>query len=326
MFAISIVVIMGNIRITGFHGFLGIQEISYLFSVFFTIFVFIVIINSLNLIDGIDGLASGVGILTLTSFGIWFLLIGNSALAAFSFSAVGAILAFFRFNVFGKVFKIFLGDTGSLIIGMVISIFTVSFLESSLEHPMGTIGDAAPAIAFGVLIVPMTDTLRVFTLRILWGKSPFQPDRFHVHHRLLDLGYSHLKSTLLILSVNLIIILISVSFSGLGNIRLLGLIFPLAIVAASIPSLMIRYRRRKESAFHEMTGNNKKWMIPDTFSHSVIPRPSFRGRFLKNTAAKSFISRMEPGKLEPVIPDTDSWYRKEEENSLEQIELEEYPD
>ena len=109
------------------------------------------------------------------------------------------LAAFFRFNVFSKTNKIFLGDTGSLIIGMVVTLFTIRFMEGSLTHPLGSLVVSAPAIAIGLLIVPLIDTLRVFSLRISIGKSPFQADRMHLHHKLLDLGLNHLHSTLLIL-------------------------------------------------------------------------------------------------------------------------------
>ncbi len=325
IFAISVVVVLGNIRVTSFHGFLGIEEIPYALSVLFTVFVFIVVINGLNLIDGIDGLASGVGILTISIFGVWFLLIEDYAYAAFSFSAVGALVAFFRFNAFGKAFKIFLGDTGSLIVGMVLSIMVISFLESSLTHPMGTIGDSAPVIAFSILIVPMIDTLRVFTLRILWGKSPFHADRYHVHHRLLDLGYSHLKVTSLILSVNLLIILISLALSGLGNLRLLAVVLPLSVIATSIPSLMIRFRHRRVIEQTDML-RDKTWIIPFTFRKSILSRYSARNRTPEVASASSFSSRMEPRDLEPVFPDPYSWYLNRDSDSLEHAEMEEYPD
>ena len=190
IFAISIIAILGDIRVTSFHGFFGIDQLPYVASILFTVFMFIVIINGFNLIDGIDGLASGVGVISISSLGIWFMMIDMHSYATFCFSTVGALLAFFRFNVFSRANKIFLGDTGSLIIGLVVSVFTVIFLESSLTMPLGSVYKAAPAIAIGILIVPLIDTLRVFTLRIVTGRSPFSADRYHIHHRLLRLELS----------------------------------------------------------------------------------------------------------------------------------------
>lgn len=271
LFAIAIVVILGDIRISSFHGLLGINELPYLVSVLFTFFVYIVIINGFNLIDGIDGLAAGIGMLSVTSLGIWFLVIGASSYGVFCFSVVGALLAFFRFNVFGKRNKIFLGDTGSLILGMVISIFTIRFLESTLPGTVVSSEFPAPAIAIAILIVPLIDTLRVFTLRILVGKSPFKPDRFHIHHKLLLLGYSHLKSTLIIMAYNLIVILFSFSLhlQHLGNIKMLMILIPVSILATSIPGLIFRYKVREVINQLDILGN-KSWILPITFTNLII--------------------------------------------------------
>jgi UDP-GlcNAc:undecaprenyl-phosphate GlcNAc-1-phosphate transferase len=272
--AIAVVAVLGDIRVSSFDGFLGIGEIPYAVSILFTIFVFVVIINGFNLIDGIDGLAAGVGILTISTLGIWFLLIRDYNYAAFCCTVVGALLAFFGFNVFGKHNKIFLGDTGSLILGLIVSVFTVRFLESSLTATMAPGRLPAPAIAFGILIVPMIDTLRVFTLRILAGKSPFQPDRSHIHHKLLLLGFNHLQSTILILAFNLAMILLSVSLRHLGIARLLLVILPVSIFMTSLPGFFFRHRVKEVIHRIDWLGE-KSWILPITFNYSVM---SYYGR------------------------------------------------
>lgn len=266
IFAIGLIVFLGNIRISSFHGFLGIFEIPYLLSVLFSIFVFIVIINGFNLIDGIDGLASAIGIITISTLGVWFILVKDYAYAAFSFSTVGALMAFFRYNVFSRNNKIFLGDTGSLIIGLTVSIFAVKFLEGNLIHHIGSVFESAPAIAFGVLIVPMIDTLRIFSIRLFSGKSPFTPDRNHIHHKLLDMGLTHLKATIVIVGFNLLIIALSLSLSHLGNMKLLAIILPLSIILTSIPSAILRYRDRIYLSKIGLIGD-KSWIIPETVTN-----------------------------------------------------------
>ncbi len=322
--AISIIVILGNIRVTSFHGFLGIEEIPYIGSILFTIFMFVVIINGFNLIDGIDGLASGVGILTISCLGIWFILIGDSSYAAFSFSTVGALAAFFRYNVFSKMNKIFLGDTGSLIIGLIISIFTICFLESNLTSSIGAMHLSAPAIAIGLLIVPLIDTLRVFILRLIVGKSPFTADRFHIHHRLLRLDFSHLHSTLLLLGFNLFIIVLTVLLRHLGNIKMLLIVLPTAVFITSIPGFFIRYKDRKILHQLQILGN-KTWILPITFTNTIISRRERIGR--ANALEGSTFPKGQPARrvIEPVLHETFLKY-KDDTDFTEPAELEEYPD
>ena len=228
IFAAVLIVVFADIRITGLYGLFGIEQLPYIFSVALTVFAIIVIINSFNLIDGIDGLASGIGILTSSVFGIWFLITGNTAYAIFSFSFVGALTAFFWFNVFSKKNKIFLGDTGSQVTGLVAGILACRFLE--LEPvTQGTINIAsAPACVLGILVIPLFDAFRVFVLRIYQGRSPFKADRQHAHHLLLRLGNTHLNTTFILTGVNLIFIVLSWLLRGIGIIWLTCIILGLA--------------------------------------------------------------------------------------------------
>jgi UDP-N-acetylmuramyl pentapeptide phosphotransferase/UDP-N-acetylglucosamine-1-phosphate transferase len=220
IFAIVLVAFFADIRITNLYGLFNIEQLPYIVSLLLTFFVYIVIINSFNLIDGIDGLAAGTGILTSSIFGIWFWLNGNIAYTIFSFSITGSLLAFFYFNVFSKNNKLFLGDSGSLIIGLVIGVLTCRFLQpDSPGNGFGYI-QSAPAVAIGILIVPLFDTFRVFILRIIQGKSPFVADKQHLHHCLLQLGNTHLQATLILLSVNLIFIVLSYLLQGIGIVWL----------------------------------------------------------------------------------------------------------
>jgi UDP-GlcNAc:undecaprenyl-phosphate/decaprenyl-phosphate GlcNAc-1-phosphate transferase len=237
-----VMILLADMRITTFHGFLGVEEIPYWVSVAFTIFLYLVIINGFNLIDGIDGLASGVAMLSSLAFGVLFIIAGGYDYAFQAFILIGALAAFFRFNVFSRKNKIFLGDTGSLTIGFIMSLITITFLEC--EH-LGTISKSfgsIPVMAFGILIVPLFDTMRVFVIRSLRGESPFSADRKHIHHRLLDLGFSHLKATLLIIASNLIIIGSILIFRDLRGWILLIIVVGLAAGLSYIPIYLVDRR------------------------------------------------------------------------------------
>lgn len=242
IFAIVLIAVFADIRINNLYGLFHIGHIPYVASILLTIFVFIVIINGFNLIDGIDGLASGIGILTSCVFGIWFWMSGHIACTILSFSLVGALTAFFYFNVFSKTNKVFLGDTGSLITGFVVGILACRFLQFELISQEVTRIPSAPTVVCGILIVPLFDSFRVFILRISQGKSPFTADRQHIHHRLLQLGYTHLQATVTLISVNLFFIVLSFVFKGIGIIWLMVVILGLA---SSMSFLLVTYTDSK---------------------------------------------------------------------------------
>lgn len=238
--AILIILVPGDFHLSSLHGLFGIEELSYAVSLPLTLILFLALINSFNLIDGIDGLSSGVGIITSLFFGIGFLLNNHMSYAIMSFILATSLIAFFIYNVFGRENKIFLGDTGSMLIGYLTSIFAVRFLN--FEHGT-TVFDpdlSTPAVILCVLIVPLFDTARVFVLRILRGKSPFAADRSHIHHRLLDISGSHIKATSLILSVNLLFIAIALLFRNIGNELLILVALTLATLLSFIPIYIIR--------------------------------------------------------------------------------------
>jgi UDP-GlcNAc:undecaprenyl-phosphate/decaprenyl-phosphate GlcNAc-1-phosphate transferase len=240
--AALIVSVLGNIRLTNLHGFLGITEIPYITSIILTVFVIIVILNSVNLIDGIDGLASGVSILTSVVFGIWFYLVGAIDYAIICATIVGSCSGFFIFNVFGNKNKIFMGDTGSLILGFYLAILAIKFNEINVYYNGIYKIYAAPAVSIGIMVVPLFDTLRVFILRAASGKSPFVADKNHVHHSLIDLGFSHLKATLYILGANVVFIIISFLIFRRGIFNVTIVILVLAILASYIPTHFLRKR------------------------------------------------------------------------------------
>jgi UDP-N-acetylmuramyl pentapeptide phosphotransferase/UDP-N-acetylglucosamine-1-phosphate transferase len=278
--AALIISVLADIRITHLFGLLGIDQLPYIVSILLTILVLLVIINGFNLIDGIDGLASGIGILTSSVFGIWFWMTGNIAYTILSFSFTGSLLAFFSFNVFSNKNKIFLGDTGSLVTGLVIGVLACSFLQ--LESTAEGVADiqSSPAFAFGILIVPLFDTLRVFALRIIQGKSPFVADRQHIHHRLLQLGITHLQATLILVSVNMFFIALCYLLQGIGIIGLMAVVLGLATLLSYILMILVREKAKKEIdteySFNKIwkRKNKKKSIIEKDLSDRTLHYPN----------------------------------------------------
>jgi len=240
-----ILVVLGGIRLTNFHGIFGIYEISYITSFFVSILAIVAIINSINLIDGIDGLASALGILISGFFGFAFFLYGHYEYAILSFAIIGALIPFFLFNVFGKVNKIFMGDTGSLILGVLFAVLAIKYNEFALTDS-GDINRYSTVLSLAIISVPLLDMVRVFCMRIFKRKSPFSADMNHIHHKLLELGYSHLKSTLIIVFCNLIIIALIYTFREL-NVHILLLSFILLeILITMVPEIGIKRKARKQ--------------------------------------------------------------------------------
>ena len=202
--AAFIIIYYGNIQIRSMHGFFGLYQLPEMFSLLLTYFAVIVVINSFNLIDGIDGLAGTLGLLSSVIFGIYFLYIGMSPYAVMAFALAGSLLAFLIFNF--QPAKIFMGDTGSLLIGTINAILVIKFINVANTADVAFPIASSPAVGFTILMVPLLDTLRVFGIRIFHRRSPFSPDRNHIHHLLLDRGFSHRVITLTLVSVNLLMI------------------------------------------------------------------------------------------------------------------------
>jgi UDP-GlcNAc:undecaprenyl-phosphate GlcNAc-1-phosphate transferase len=241
--AVCIVVILGKVRLTGFYGFLGIEQIHESLSITLSVFTILVIMNGLNLIDGIDGLAAATGVVISTFFGFWFFINGaeyQQEWALLSFVLAAVLLAFLYYNLTPA--KIFMGDTGSLISGLIIGILTIKFIDA---NPVASRirFNSVPVVAFGILIVPLFDTLRVFTLRVLSGKSPLHPDQNHVHHRLLALGLSHLQSTCILVISNILIIgLVYLMQPNVNALVMLIILIGLCSFLSYIPSLILKKR------------------------------------------------------------------------------------
>ena len=243
LIAAGILIRFAGVEITNMHGFLGIYEIPQFASVTLSLFTIIVITNSFNLIDGVDGLAGSLGLLTTFIFGLYFYNVGQLTYAVMAFAMAGSILSFLIYNF--SPAKIFMGDTGSLLLGLVNSILVIKFINSA-NVPGGVIElPAAPAIGFAILMVPLFDTLRVFALRILDRRSPFSPDRNHVHHFLLDLGFSHKQITFTCVTANALFVAVAYFSRGFGTTAVVGI---LLFAALSLTSLLYYRRNRTKQA------------------------------------------------------------------------------
>lgn len=193
---------LSGIYINNFYGLFGLYEISAFWGVPFTMLLVVFITNAINLIDGIDGLASSLSSVALIAFGFLFYAQKLSIYSMLAFAVVGVLLPFFYYNVFGRAencTKIFMGDTGSLTLGYILSFLSIKYAMSNPEITSFTNG--AIVIAFAVLIVPMFDVIRVVLLRLRKKQSVFQPDRNHIHHKFLAMGVSHRKTMCGILGI-----------------------------------------------------------------------------------------------------------------------------
>lgn len=235
--AASILIHLGNIRLDSMHGLFGFEEMPEGFGLALSYLTIIVVINSFNLIDGVDGLASSLGILTMLVFGTYFFAVEQQAYALMAFAMAGSLTAFLIFNHHPA--KIFMGDSGSLMIGLINAILVIKFINTAGSPGVAIPVASAVAIGFSVLIVPLLDTLRVFAIRIFKGRSPFTPDRNHVHHLLLDTGMNHAAVTFACVGINIFFIVLAYMGRSLGPTYLL-----LIILAIAFSGLGLLYYRR----------------------------------------------------------------------------------
>ena len=192
------------------HGLFGIYTLPYYLGIPFTVFLIVYILNAINLIDGIDGLASGLSIISFLAFSCMFIRLQWWMYSFISLAAFSVLLPFFYYNVSGKIHrgrKIFMGDTGSLTIGMLLAMMVIRL---SMSDPVKeSLFPGGIVIAFSFLIIPMLDVIRVVIHRLRNGKNPFLPDRNHIHHKFIALGMSQRKA--------MVSIVIMAALFALGN-------------------------------------------------------------------------------------------------------------
>jgi UDP-N-acetylmuramyl pentapeptide phosphotransferase/UDP-N-acetylglucosamine-1-phosphate transferase len=246
IFAASLIVLFSDLQITHFHGFFGINEIPEYIGIPLSIFIFIVIINGFNLIDGIDGLSASIGVVVSITLGIWFYLTGEFQYALLTTALTGSLTGFLRFNVFSVKNKIFLGDTGSLILGLLISVPIIKFNEMNVTHNFDYSKYGAPAISIAILVIPLYDTIRVMFIRFFQGKPVFKPDKQHIHHVFIHLGLSHKQAVLLLVVINIVFVAAALEIHNLMGIRRLFFVFLLAsMIIFQIPVYFSRKRMKK---------------------------------------------------------------------------------
>ena len=238
-----ILVIMGDIRITSMHGIFGIYELPEWGGIFLSILTYTVIVNAINIIDGVDGLAGGVGVIAATARGLWFFGVGATEHAVLAFSLSGALLGFLIYNF--SPAKIFMGDSGSLTIGLVLSVLAIKLIEFPIDRvPNELIGISKPVYAMAALVYPLVDTLRIFIYRITRGMSPFAADKNHIHHRLLEFGYGHRRTVLLIYASSIFVILLSTSIHEKPSLVFL-ITCLISIVISQVPGDLVMIKKRR---------------------------------------------------------------------------------
>lgn len=262
--AVSFILASDSFTIHSLHDFLGINDIPYFVYLLIGGFLMVTIINAYNLIDGIDGLAAMVGIVIALMYMMIFYLSEEYFYSLLSIALAACLIGFLYYNL-SITKKIFMGDTGSLIVGFMIAMFTIKFLAlnpsdySAIPFHL----DNAPLIAIGILIVPLFDTARVFTVRIANRKGPFSPDRNHTHHILVDyLKLSHRQASFMIASFNLVFVVLLISLSSLSNLWMiialiltcLGLVYLFYRLDYSIANLKrkVFFKRKAEEIMHRI--------------------------------------------------------------------------
>lgn len=239
--AASIVIHLGGIKLDSMHGLFGFDQLPDAFAMALTYLTIIVVINSYNLIDGIDGLAASLGIMTMLIFGTYFYMVGFQAYALLAYSLGGSLVAFLIFNHHPA--KIFMGDSGSLMIGLVNSILVIKFINVASDPAIAMPIESTAAVGFSILIVPLLDTLRVFAIRIFKGCSPFTPDRNHIHHLLMNWGLGHAAITLLCVGINISFVIFAYTFRSVGPTYLLLMMLTLSFAGFGL----LYYRRPRRT-------------------------------------------------------------------------------
>jgi UDP-N-acetylmuramyl pentapeptide phosphotransferase/UDP-N-acetylglucosamine-1-phosphate transferase len=216
--AASLLVVLGGFQITNAYGLMGMNVLPSWFSIPLTVLVFLFLINAINLIDGIDGLAAGIGVLICSVTGVWFYSVGAFGYAIVSTAVAASLIAFMRFNLFSDKNKIFMGDTGSLILGVILGVLVIRFNELNASVAQPFFFEHAPLVVIGLLIVPITDTIRVFAIRIYHKKSPFSPDNNHIHHLLIKAGLPHLAASCLLFGYTIFFTLVALTLQSYVDI------------------------------------------------------------------------------------------------------------
>lgn len=239
---IIIVVIFGDTVLWSFYGVFSEGIIFHdIVAWSVTIVTIVILTNAYNLIDGLDGLAGAIGCVSLLCFGVWFFLAGNFTLALISFSFFGGLLAFLIFN--WEPSRIFMGDTGALLVGLVLSFLTIRFINANYALPAGDPLKFSSSVgaAVMIMIIPIFDTLRVIIIRLRKLQSPFHADKNHFHHQFLKLGFSHAKTVTIIASIHIFFVTAALVLKNSPDAVLL----PVAAAGCIIISVAIKTAQKR---------------------------------------------------------------------------------
>ena len=239
--AILIVIYMAKIQINSMHGVLGVYELPNIIATLFTVFVVIVITNGFNLIDGVDGLASGIGVISSLGFGVMAYLMNQTNMAIIAFSLMGALLAFLKYNFHPA--SIFMGDSGSLFVGVILSILAINSIRDGLVTETIHFPNKGPLIAIVFLAIPLFDSLRVFVVRVMHGKNPLYAGREHIHHALLDLGFGHKRTALILYYTSILLIVGSYFLLELNINSSIAILALVSFIILMIPFYILRKRK-----------------------------------------------------------------------------------
>ncbi|MBQ6286449.1 MAG: undecaprenyl/decaprenyl-phosphate alpha-N-acetylglucosaminyl 1-phosphate transferase [Bacteroidales bacterium] len=255
--------------IDSFHGLWGIEQFSWWYAVPLTLFAGVGIINAINMIDGVNGLCSGLCVVCSIMFGVMFLKVDDIPNAVLAFSLAASVLPFWFHNVFGKKSRMFLGDAGTMMIGIIMVWFTISALRSdSSVHLMAVHKNSSMiAMTLAILSVPVFDTIRVMMLRIFHGKSPFFPDKNHLHHVFIRAGVSHSVTTIIEISINLMIVAIwalSAKLHAGTDVQLYIVVLTSVLLVWGLFFFLRIHEKKHTSFMHRLT----KFGVKSHFGHT----------------------------------------------------------
>lgn len=261
----------GN-KIGDFHGLWGIGQIPNYVSIPVTLFSCAGIINAINLIDGVDGYSSGYSIVGCILFGIMFYHLDVMPLVILAAVTASALIPFFLYNVFGKHSKMFLGDAGTLSLGIIFSIFVMTLLSPGVSERL-TMDMGTVPFALAVLCIPVFDTLRVMFMRMIRGESPYNPDKTHLHHLFIELGFSHIGTAVSIISMNLFVVLcwFSAYKVGLSTNMQLFVVVVLGVVMTFGFWLFVKRQIRNNTAIYRVINKiGSRTCMADTKAWRVL--------------------------------------------------------
>lgn len=278
------IIIISDVRIYSFFGIFGIHTLPYIISVIFTLFVFILLINAFNLIDGVDGLAASIAITSSIIFGTLFYINGNHSMLFISLSLIGALSTFLIFN-FSKSQKLFMGDTGSMIVGFFMTYQGISFLGMNNSIEMFSSMANTPILVIAIFSFPLMDTCRVFTIRLMQKRSPFSADKNHIHHNLLSLGFKHWEISIIASVFVLVMAVIAYTFNTVNLHAALFYLVTVVFLFSMIPSVILELQKNKRK--HKILKHN----FFKVLRHSnKKPSPTFRFQKIYHSILNIFIS------------------------------------